>query len=400
MSFNPVSPYPRAPSWNGQAAASSVSQTNTKDDKDSSNQNSSTKLRYVLSPSLELITAFSYLLHIPRVNQFTNKLLKRFPNVPPAQTLHKMLPLFSHPRTSNRLLLASIFTRYLFASSIGVHQEQAGMLLSNIIGLLFNAPLMIAMEIAVNKRGIQAGQHYAKVLALVNLMLTGLFATGFVQKAKKDDQEPYYIHDMQDVHRIFNPKNHLHFNQRLKLSMSELKVLLKDSVKAYQKAGDEVQHSFTTRKDFHAFLNPMDPNGTPGRVAFSAFTMPLGALIALLNVKSNPKLSFLAAGISIIGNLENGLALALSSLKDKDQPLRGFGVIGGLFSPLAEAVLTSKSPLGPACMTSANAFQNLYQATAWTSSKCDSQHPNLAPKQVLTPKKDVLLPPEGTIENL
>jgi|GEM_PF-3378771 len=386
MSFNSVPSYSStAPSWYGKATAPAFSpvfsKSQSKDDQNSQNQSSPTKLRYIIAPSLELVTALSYLLNIPKVHKTVDSVLKRIPN---SAQFRKHLSSFSQPRTSNRLFLATVFLRYTFNSAIGVHQEQAGMLLCNIIGLLFNIPLMIAMEIAVHKRGAAAGQYYAKVLALVNLMLTGLFTTGFVQKAKKDDKETYYVHDMSAVKQVSDPHSQLSLKERFKLSMKEITPLLKDSGKAYQKAADEVQASFRTQKSTQAFLNPVNPDGTPGRVAFSAFTMPLGALIALLNVKSNPKLSAIAASVSIIGNLENGLALSSSAWNDKKQPLRSFGVLGGLMSPIAEGVLTSKSALGPAAMSTANAFQNLYQATAWTNPNASA--PNSL-KQDLTPKK-------------
>ena len=381
MSFNYIPSYSTAPSGYGRAPVSAFSKSQSNDEQSSQNQSGPTKLRYILSPSLELVTAASYLLNIPNVHKTLDSALKRLPN---SSQFRKHINSFRQPQISNRLYLATVFLRYMFNSSIGVHQEQAGMLLCNIIGLLFNIPLMIAMEIAVYKRGKAAGHHYAKVLALVNLMLTGLFTTGFVQKAKKDDKETYYVHDMSAVKQVSDPHSHLSLKQRFKLSMQEIKPLLKDSGKAYKKAAEEVQASFRTGKSTQAFLNPVNPDGTPGRVAFSAFTMPLGALIALLNVKSNPKLSAIAASISIIGNLENGLALSSSAWNDKKQPLRSFGVLGGLMSPVAEAVLTSKSALGPAAMSTSNAFQNLYQATAWTNPNASA--PN-GLKQDLTPKK-------------
>jgi hypothetical protein len=120
--------------------------------------------------------------------------------------------------------------------------------------------------------------------------------------------------------------------------------------------------------------------------------MPLGALIALANVKNNFKISLLAAAVSILGNLENGLALARSSWEDKEQPLRWLGVLGGLTSPLAEAILTSKNSLGPAAMTSSNAFQNLYQATAW--SKPTSKRENEEQRTVVFNQENLLAKPE------
>jgi hypothetical protein len=358
-------------------------------------QTGKSNVSYLLAPGFELITAMTFLLNIPVVTKQTERILKKLPENLIAKFLRQALPVVSNPRTSNRLLLATALMRSLFNSSIGINQEQAGMVITNVASFLFNVPLMIMMELAVHRNGTRAAHKYSKILALVNLMLTGLFTTGFVQKARRDNGETYYTHDMRNFKELFDRKNGLTFAERLKRGSHEMNWLIIDSVKAYDKAWQEVCHSFSGKENFQAFSNPVNPQGSPGRIAFSAFTMPLGALIALVNVKSNPRISLLAAAISILGNLENGLALSLTSWKDKKQPMHWFGVLGGLASPVAEAVLTSKSSLGPALMTSSNAFQNLYQATAWADLSDKQKDANETWKNIVLNKSSLRSSPES-----
>lgn len=365
-----------------------------------------TKLARIIAPILELITAGTFLLNIPTLQRWTEQFQQSGSRHLPSGLKHvipfaeKSAPEFSaiikrlgNPRVSNLLLVSTILFRTLFNTSIGTNQQQASMVMTNIGAVLLNLPLMLMMELATKKGGTKSAIRYSKILSLVNLSLAGLYATGFVQKARHDAGKQHYNHDMRNFNELFDFKNRLNPSERIQRGIHELKSLVADSGKSYRYAWNELRDAIGSPDNFKTTINPLKPEGAPGRIAFSAFTMPLGALIALMNIRNNKKIAFTAAFISIFGNLANGIALSLTAWLDKDQPFRWLGVLGGLASPIAEGVLTSKSPIGPAAMTTSNAFQNMYQATAWAHPNESQQDNGNGNKKVYLNKNQLLPPP-------